>query len=804
MTRTPPQATEPQIPLPPSPSPLKPLEVPLLLEEKTKRRFGENEISNDRANIDMDEGSDGGSVKTLEESWDDETRVDNNEHEHDDFDDILTTETDEKHPPRMDDVSSDRERDAEPLGNVDESVPAAVDSAAIAAPTEDVTLTWSHLKESDDTKTALDAAHGVELPIDDALASEPVASASVLDAALGDMSHESPTTSPVAADDTDQTALVLGADSQPESDMKTTGDEIPAVVDTDDTNYAVPDSCVDAVSGLSQEPETDQAAHNSVSETPLAGSTEPSQELPIITGENTEDIDQAVSDSLLQKPVGDTAEFSQELPNPTGEDAEDTNQATADSFLQEEPVGDTTEFSQELPIPGENVQAEVDSSLQEPVGETAEFLPELPNPTGDNAEDAVTDSFVQEEPVGDTMELSQELPIVTASENAEEAHDSFAVDPVILSQEPSIEVHPWDNLAAADDATSSHQTADQTPPPVPSKDEIQVATVDNHSPIEKKKEVDEHLEAELPGSDCLTPVPEKDSMDSSLQSHAESSLTSLGDESTPGDDPASSDENGSKDQELSQASEAEVNLTTPLLDTAASLPEAEDIHAQTNEPSAEAEASSESPEKVNDVTGDEKVGISESKDNEDAEDPLPKPDADETMSPTVDEAITQPLTVSAASPTSDSAAPDSDTTLFEGLKPDFFQSFTVNFGDLTGETQTEPFIEKPGALDESILQQDSTVSSGGGDTVADAEPGVSEDAAGTGPSFSSTTHDSESSDTKDYSHLWPEDAGQSSAGIARDAVNNLDLSAFDDEDETELYFDSPEAPHDEGAFFLAE
>ncbi|KAF9059595.1 hypothetical protein BDP27DRAFT_1431182 [Rhodocollybia butyracea] len=54
---------------------------------------------------------------------------------------------------------------------------------------------------------------------------------------------------------------------------------------------------------------------------------------------------------------------------------------------------------------------------------------------------------------------------------------------------------------------------------------------------------------------------------------------------------------------------------------------------------------------------------------------------------------------------------------------------------------------------------------------------------------------------KDYSHFLDAAQPLDTNTATLDAVNNLDLSAFDDSDAESNYFDSPEEPHDEGAFY---
>lgn len=92
-------------------------------------------------------------------------------------------------------------------------------------------------------------------------------------------------------------------------------------------------------------------------------------------------------------------------------------------------------------------------------------------------------------------------------------------------------------------------------------------------------------------------------------------------------------------------------------------------------------------------------------------------------------------------------------------EPDFFQSLSFNFG-------------------------------GGGDTDNTFQFGQG--------ALEHTTTDHDSTWSKDYSHIW--DAAQSldaTGAAARNAVNNLDLSALSDDDE---FFDLPEGPQGEGGF----
>ncbi|GAW10135.1 hypothetical protein LENED_012368 [Lentinula edodes] len=92
-------------------------------------------------------------------------------------------------------------------------------------------------------------------------------------------------------------------------------------------------------------------------------------------------------------------------------------------------------------------------------------------------------------------------------------------------------------------------------------------------------------------------------------------------------------------------------------------------------------------------------------------------------------------------------------------EPDFFQSLSFNFGG--GGDTDNTFQFGRGALEHTTTDHDSTLS-------------------------------------KDYSHIW--DAAQfldATGAAARDAVNNLDLSAFSDDDE---FFDLPEGSQGEGGF----
>lgn len=126
-----------------------------------------------------------GSMETLEESSNIETRVDSNEH--DDFHDIPTTKTtDLKHDARKD---NPREDNMKPEG--DESAPVTIDrealssatlpSVIIASPDSTPENEKEYVIVGQDTETASDAAHDVEPSVDDATlvssnSSKPVAS----------------------------------------------------------------------------------------------------------------------------------------------------------------------------------------------------------------------------------------------------------------------------------------------------------------------------------------------------------------------------------------------------------------------------------------------------------------------------------------------------------------------------------------------------------------------------------------------------------------------------------------------------
>lgn len=751
---------------------MNPLEAPPLSEEGGKAAE-EDKISSDIANScsAMGEISDGGSMETLEESSNIETRVDSNEH--DDFHDNPTTKTtDLKHDARKD---NPREDDMKPEG--DESAPVTIDreaSSSAALPSVIIAtpdFTPENEKEyvivGKDTETAPDAAHDVEPTVDAATlvssnSSEPVvAGPDDVPENIALSAQELSPKNPVAADDTDQTALV-GGKGDPETPVIVAG----GLADVGLENIVL--SQLSSTTSPGAADDTDQMAlvgGDSVSEWPetpvVAVEGDKSPVAAHHTNQTTADSPEQVSQEHLPsfgknvEGINQSTEPLREWEVPAGQNVA-AYDATSDQTPPPLPSKDETQTASNEAIPpspaladvarSTNVHNETNVDEDRWTGPVPAKEKEDEDPWKDD--DHWTDSDAEKKD-GDPWTVAD--PVIKDDdhwtdpdpEKRKEDEDSWTdlkpekekedEDPWTDPEPEKKEDDPWTDL----DSDAGKALSAENPPPIPPKDA-------NPSP--------------MPGSQVAIGA------DPSAESTSVKDTTIA-----KGDDPSA---DIPKDLELSQPLTAESDgaLTTPVLDT---------------DPTGEPEVSPDSLDRLSPITwissDEEEVGTGNSKDDGGAggglegsatgtappapSSPASNDEADQIQKLVVD-SDALPHSPSAPVPGSTNTTDSHITSnpvpegaaLFEAFNPE--EPFALNFSDL-------------------IVQLDS------GD-------GLNIPASAGTPGW---VPDSET--TKTYSHLLPEDAGQSS-GTARDAVNNLDLSGFSDEDDDDD-FHSPESLH-EGSF----